>query len=85
MSEYLITTNNVYIRLDEFYDSFAMEVELIDKAKCELANYGKLSDLTLSNGTAYVYEDGPDYRVYYNGLSFHLYITDNMISDYSIE
>lgn len=85
MSEYIMTADSIYIKLNDFMDSFKDEAEIINKAKCELANYGKLSDFYLSNGIANVNEDGPNYRVSYNGLNLYLYIDGKMIADYSIE
>ena len=85
MSDYLITSNNAYIDLEEFIDSFALEAELINEAKCFLINYHYLEDMNLSSGTAYFYQNGSNYNVEYAGLRFYIETNDQMITNYNVE
>ena len=84
MSEYLITCNSIYSELEDFIDSFEQEAEVLNAAKCILLNNGKISDMQLSQGTAYVEDLGGTCRIRYNSLEMIVEISDRMISDYQL-
>lgn len=84
-SEYIITSNNVYIKLNEFVDSYKCEAELISSAKCDLLNYGKLEDFDISDGTVYVYGNGDGYTLEHDGVTYNIKVEDSLIIDYSID
>ena len=85
MSDFIITSNQIYDDLNNFIDDFYLEVELIEEAKCELINFNKLEDMTLSRGIAYVSETSGGYLASYNGLNVYLKVEDRMIVDYTIK
>lgn len=85
MSDFIITSNQIYDDLNDFIDDFYLEVELIEEAKCELINFNKLEDMNLSRGIAYISETNGGYNVSYNGLNIYLKVEDRMIVDYMIK
>lgn len=85
MSDFIITSNQIYDELNTFINEFYLEAELIEEAKCELINFNKLEDMSLSRGIAYVNEAYDGYNVSYNGLNVYLVVEDRMIVDYTIK
>lgn len=85
MSDFIITSNEIYDDLNNFVDDFYLEAELIEEAKCELINFNKLEDMTLSRGVAYINETSGGYMVTYNGLNAYLKVENRMIIDYTIK
>ena len=84
MSEYIITCDRIYSELEDFIGSLEDEAEVLNAAKCTLLNYGKISDMQLSKGTASVEDLGGSCRIRYNGLNLVVEISDRMISDYQL-
>ncbi len=84
MSEYIITANNVEIRLKEFIEEFENEAEIINEAKCILLNYGVLEDYDLKKGRTQVSNSGSNYIVEYNGTCLYLEVEDNLVVDFDI-
>jgi len=83
-SEYLITSNNVYLKLNEYTDTFEAEALMIEECKCQLVNFNTIEDFSTSCGDAYIEKDGSNYYVDYYGHTYYLETIDNMIVDYSI-
>lgn len=81
--DYVITCDDTYIKLDEFYDSFAYEAYVINEAKCHLANYGNLDDFDLDGIS--IIKDNDDYYLYCNEMTLYLETSDLMIVDYSVQ
>lgn len=85
MAEYVITANNVYISLDEFYDSFTIEAKIINEAKCIVANNDKLENFYIDEGLVSVKEGGNGYLLYFNNLVLEVETQDNMITYYDVK
>lgn len=85
MSDFVITSNQIYDDLNNFTNDFYLEAELIEEAKCELINFNKLEDMNLSRGIAYVSETSGGYNITYNGLNVYLKVEERMIVDYTIK
>lgn len=85
IAEYIITSNNVYINLDEFYDDFVIEAKIINEAKCIAANTNSLEDFYIDEGLVSVYPNGSDYLASFNGITYKIIIEENMITYYSVE
>lgn len=79
MADYVITSNNIYINLDEFYDDFAIEAKIINEAKCLVAN-DMLEDFYIDEGLVSVYEDGSDYILSFGLLELSIKVEDRMIT-----
>lgn len=79
IADYIITANNIYINLDEFYDDFALEAKIINEAKCLVAN-DMLEDFYVDGYLVSVYKDGSDYVLSYNGLDMAIKVEDKMIT-----
>lgn len=79
MADYVITSNNIYINLDEFYDDFAIEAKIINEAKCLVAN-DMLEDFYIDEGLVSVYEDGSDYILSFGLLELAIKVEDRMIT-----
>lgn len=82
MSEYIITANNVYINLNDFYDNFSIEAKIISEAKCIVANYGELKDFYIDEGYVSVEDLNGSYVLSFNDLSYKISIEDKMITYY---
>lgn len=84
IAEYVITANNVYINLGEFYDDFSIEAKIINEAKCQVANDKELTDFYIDEGLVSVYQLGSGYVLSFNGIEYKLTIEDKMITYYEI-
>lgn len=83
IADYVITANNVYINLDEFYDNFVIEAHIINEAKCLVAN-DMLEDFYIDEGLVSVYEDGSDYILSFYDIDIGIKVEDKMIIYYEI-
>ncbi len=83
VSDYIISANNIYFRLEEFKTDFAYEAKIINKAKCLLAN-NMLEDFYVDNNLISVYEDGDTYILNAGNFNIILNILNSMIISYDI-
>ena len=83
-SSYLITSNDIYLRLEEFKNDFAYEAKIINEAKCLLAN-NMLEDFYVDDNLISVYEDGNTYILYAGNFNIVLNTLGSLILSYDIE
>lgn len=79
VTNYLVDTGSVYIKLDEFYDSFCDEVRLVEELKCQLANNKTIDSFYLDGCFVSVDPLFDGYMVYYGDLRIKLKTEDKMI------
>ena len=84
VSSYIITSNDIYLRLEEFKNDFAYEAKIINEAKCLLAN-NMLEDFYVDDNLISVYEDGNTYILYAGNFNIVLNTLDSLILSYDIE
>ena len=84
VSSYIITSNDIYLRLEEFKNDFAYEAKIINEAKCLLAN-NMLEDFYVDDNLISVYEDGNTYILYAENFNIVLNTLDSLILSYDIE
>ena len=84
VSSYIITSNDIYLRLEEFKDDFAYEAKIINEAKCLLAN-NMLEDFYVDNDLISVYQNGDTYILECAYFNIVLETGDLMILSYDIE
>lgn len=83
-TNYLIMANSVYSELNEFYDDFVIEAQMIQKAKCILNCDGDLNNFEIEAGPVIVTRYDNEYYLNCNGLSLTLVVDDRMIVDYKV-
>ena len=83
-TNYLICANTVYIDMNDFYDDFKMETEMINTAKKILSDGEALETYEISEGVVNVVGNGDLYYLECNGVNLSLNVEDRMIIDYKV-
>lgn len=83
MSAYLINTNELFIKLDDYLEVFDIEVKVISALKCHFANHKTSDGFVIGNEEINVYEDDRGYLIlYYGGLKFEVEVKKRVIINY---
>ena len=83
-TNYLITANSIYSELNDFYDDFSIETQMIQKAKCILNCDGELTDYYIDEGLVQVSNYGDEYYLDCNAIELTLVVRDRMIIDLKV-
>lgn len=83
-TNYLITANSIYSELNDFYDDFSIEAQMIQKAKCILNCDDELTDYYIDEGLVQVANYGDEYYLDCNGIELTLVVQDRMIIDLKV-
>lgn len=83
-TNYLICANTVYIDMNDFYDDFKIEAEMINTAKYLLSEGKTLETYEISEGVVNVTSDNNLYYLECNGINLSLNVEDRMIIDYKV-
>lgn len=83
-TNYLITANSIYSELNDFYDDFSIETQMIQKAKCILNCDDELTDYYIDEGYVQVANYGDEYYLNCNGIELTLVVQDRMIVDLKV-
>lgn len=83
-TNYLICANTVYFDMNDFYDDFKMEAEMINTAKHLLSEDKTLETYEIDEGVVNVTSDNNLYYLECNGINLSLNVEDRMIIDYKV-
>lgn len=83
-TNYLICANTVYIDMNDFYDDFKIEAEMINTAKYLLSDGKELETYEIDEGVVNVTSDNNLYYLECNGINLSLNVEDRMIIDYKV-
>ena len=83
-TNYLICANTVYFDMNDFYDDFKIEAEMINTAKHLLSGGKTLESYEIDEGVVNVICDGCCYYLECNGINLSLNVEDRMIIDYKV-
>lgn len=83
-TNYLICANTVYIDMNDFYDDFKVEAEMINTAKHLLSGGKTLETYEIDEGVVNVTSDNNLYYLECNGVNLSINVEDRMIIDYKV-
>ena len=83
-TNYLICANTVYIDMNDFYDDFKVEAEMINTAKHLLSDGKELETYEIDEGVVNVTSDNNLYYLECNGINLSINVEDRMIIDYKV-
>ncbi len=83
-TNYLITANSIYSELNDFYDDFSIEAQMVQKAKCILNCGDDLVDYYIDEGLVQVTSLNDEYYLECNGINLTLVVRDRMIVDLKV-
>ena len=84
-SDYIFKANTVYDNLLEFEDTFALQAQVIDYAKCALIRNEDLTDYYVYGTYVSVYKNTNGYDLYFDDYHISLEVYDKQIIDYEME
>lgn len=84
-SEYIICANQVYYNLLEAQEIYRLEANVLNYAKCFLANNEYLKSFETQGYNVIVYDNGKGYDLYVDGYCISLVTYEKQILSFNIK